>query len=76
MNIQGSFVFLLYDCSWNVGEEKAEVDMNLSFNFSCHFPLTNISWLSLQEDNKEVMKSSRPEDMDIGKNIEIFASVH
>ena len=72
MNIQASFVFLLCNCSWNVGEEKAEVDGNLSFNFICHSPLTNIPWLSLQEDNKEVMKPSRPEDMDVGKNVERF----
>lgn len=53
-----------------MGEEEAEVDVSLSFQFSCYSPLTNIPWLSLQEDNKEVMKSNRPVDMDIGKDTE------
>lgn len=69
MDIQGSFIFLLCDRSWNVGEEKAKADMSLSFQFSCPSPLSNIPWLFLQEDNKEVMKSNRPKDMNMGKNI-------
>lgn len=55
-----------------MGEEKAEADMSLSFHFSCHSPLSNIPWLFLQEDNKGVMKSNRPKDMNMGKNIERY----
>lgn len=55
-----------------MGEEKGEVDKRLSFYFSCHSPLSNIPWLSLQEDNKEVMKSSRPKETDLGENISRF----